>query len=85
MAAFDWEYFAEDPDPDKMNPVSSSHLAAVKYNRNEMILYVMFTDGSIWTYEGVDWGEYMGLLRADSKGVYFGENIRLSYAYERIA
>lgn len=84
MAAFDWEYFSESPDPDQMNPVDSSHLAAVKYNRNEMILYVMFTDDSIWSYEGVDWAEYMGLLRADSHGVYFGENIRLSYPYERL-
>lgn len=82
---FDWEYFTQDPDPDQMNPVSSSHLAAVKYNRNDRILYVMFTDGSIWSYDDVDWGTYMGLLRAGSHGEYFADNIRLEYVYERIA
>lgn len=84
MAAFDWDTFFEDPDPSQMNPVSSSHLSAVKYNRNEMMLFVLFTDGSIWSYEGVEWGTYLGLLRASSHGEYFGDNIRLEYPYERI-
>lgn len=81
----DWEEFSIDPDPAQMNPVSSSHLARVKYNRNDQMLFVQFTDGSIWSYEGVDWGTYMGLLRAGSHGEYFADYIRLEYPYERVS
>lgn len=70
--------------PEQLNPVDSSHLARVKYSRKLQILLVQFTDDSIWMYDGVEWGTYMSLLRAESIGSYFHYNIRTSYPYEEI-
>lgn len=67
-----------------LTPVSSSNIAAVGYYRNEMILIVAFNDGSMYAYQGVPWGEYMALRRAESKGSYHAENIRWTYSYEKI-
>lgn len=76
-----------DPDDwslENFTNVTSSHLSAVRYYRNYEILYVQFTDGSVWRYDGVEWGVYLGLRRAWSKGEYFHDNIRMSYNYERV-
>ena len=71
--------------PEKsLTPVSSSNIAAVGYYKNEMTLIVAFMDGSIYSYEGVPWGEYLSLRRAYSKGSYHAENIRWVYPYEKI-
>lgn len=67
-----------------MIAVESSNLAAIKYKPNEFVLYVAFLDGSVYKYEGVPPEEYRGLLRADSHGEYFYDNIRLVYDREQI-
>lgn len=66
-------------------PVSSSNLAAVGYNAERYELVIAFLDGSIYRYESVPPEEYRDLMRAESHGEYFVDNIRLIYPYERIA
>jgi hypothetical protein len=69
----------------KMYPVQSSNLAAVGYNKDAYELTIAFLDGSIYRYESVPIEEYVGLMRADSHGEFFVDNIRLVYGFERIA
>lgn len=76
---------AEELEGVRMLPVASSNLAAVGYDRKQYILIIAFLDGSVYRYDGVPYEEYSGLLRADSHGEYFVDNIRLIYPYERIA
>ncbi len=68
----------------KLQSVSSSNLAAVGYNKDSYQLVIAFLDGSVYRYYGVPEDEYFGLMRADSHGEYFVDNIRLEYEYERI-
>jgi hypothetical protein len=69
----------------QMYPVESSNLAAVGYNKDAFELTIAFLDGSIYRYEAVPMEEYVDLMKADSHGEYFVDNIRLTYAYERLA
>lgn len=69
----------------KLIPVASSNLAAVGYNAERYELVIAFLDGSIYRYESVPPEEYRDLMRADSHGEYFVDNIRLIYPYERIS
>ena len=69
----------------KMVPVDSSNLAAVSYNKESYELTIAFLDGSIYRYEGVPMEDYVDLMRADSHGEWFYDNIRLVFPYERIA
>jgi hypothetical protein len=66
-------------------PVDSSNLAAVGYDKKQHILFISFLDGSIYSYDGVPPEEVTGLMKADSHGEYFYDNIRLVYPYERLA
>ena len=69
----------------RMIPVESSNLAAVGYNKDSYELTIAFLDGSIYRYSGVPYEEYVDLMKADSHGEYFVDNIRLIYEFERIA
>lgn len=69
----------------RMFPVSSSNLAAVGYDKEAYELTIAFLDGSIYRYYGVPREEYTGLMRADSHGEHFYDNIRLIYPFERVA
>ena len=64
--------------------VSSSNLASVGYDAENMILEVEFRNGSVYRYSGVPFGIYTDLLNARSKGRYFHDHIRERYRYKRI-
>ena len=65
-------------------PVVSSNLASVAYDRREGLLEVDFNSGYTYQYQGVPPGVVRGLLRAPSAGKYFHRNVRYSYQYERL-
>ena len=44
-------------------------------------LCIEFTDGSIYTYEGVEPSTYASLKRSVSKGYYFNKAIRNNYSF----
>jgi hypothetical protein len=59
------------------NPVISSDLKSVGYDLEHKILEVEFKkDGSIYRYSNVPLRLYENLMRAESHGSYFSENIR---------
>jgi len=64
--------------------VESSNIAAVKYDASEKLLYVVFTSGAHYAYEGVPGGVYEGLLDAESVGRYFHAQIRNNFQAKKI-
>lgn len=64
-------------------PVASTAIASVSYNFISDDVTINFTDGSTYIYSGVPLDDYVGLVRASSKGEYFNANIRNNYSYVR--
>lgn len=68
----------------EMIDVSSSPVAKIGYDDNNQILYVRFTNNTLYIYKGVSVGEFKGLQNATSIGTYLHRNIKSLYPYERI-
>jgi hypothetical protein len=68
----------------EMINVSSSNVAAIGYDEANQILYVRFTNNTLYTYKGVPAGEFDGLQNASSVGSYLHRNIKNLYPYERV-
>jgi hypothetical protein len=64
--------------------VDSSNLESVGYDSNSNILEVEFKNGTLYQYTGVPEHIFPELIAASSVGVYFNENIRNNYDYQRI-
>ena len=61
----------------KMNPVESSVIAELGYNKNTRTLFIKFTSGDkIYIYENVEMEFYIDFLNADHKGYFYNDNIR---------
>jgi len=70
----------------KATSVGSSHLDAVKYNKNNKKLQVLFRSGALYEYDGVSAQRAKVLQSARSKGKYFNKYIRSEpYKYRRLA
>jgi hypothetical protein len=68
----------------KWTPVESSAFQAAAYAERQALLYLLFRSGEVYRYFDVPRGQYQELLAAESKGRYFGRNIRGRFRYERI-
>ena len=65
--------------------VRSSNMKYVGYDRATQKLYVMFNDGSVYEYTGVEPEIWNGLRGADSKGSFLHWFVKAnSYPYRRI-
>jgi len=65
-------------------PVSSSNLKSVGYDRVTQTLEIEFQSGAVYEYYNVPVGVYAGLMQASSHGQYFHQNIRNRYRYRRV-
>ncbi|KKN54196.1 hypothetical protein LCGC14_0594890 [marine sediment metagenome] len=65
-------------------PVSSSNIASIGYDENQMVLEVEFLNGRIYHYEGVPEYVFKDFLNSGSKGSFFHSNIRNTYPYSRV-
>lgn len=68
----------------KREPVESSNLAGIGYNRGARVLEIEFRSGGIYRYREVPAEIYEGLLNAESKGGYFVRHIRGRYEFRRM-
>ena len=68
-----------------LTPVSSSNVSAIGYDAATCGLFVRFTNGSLYRYEGVTAATYRSFLDAPSKGQFVWQHIRDRYPYKRIA
>lgn len=66
-------------------PVQSSSLLSVGYDKDTNTLEIEFRSDGIYQYFNVPEDIYSGLLNAPSKGTYFHEFIRGRYRYKRIS
>lgn len=62
--------------------VESSTIKEIAYENNE--LYVKFTSGSTYRYKGVSKELFESLKNSESKGKFFGANIKNKFEYERL-
>lgn len=62
--------------------VQSSIIDEVLYDGKDMT--ITFTSGSTYVYSNVPNEVYTDFVNADSKGRYFHNNIKESYAYTRL-
>lgn len=66
-------------------PVASSNIASVGYDSNSETLEIEFlTGGTIYQYYNVPDVEYDRLINANSVGKYFSDNIKNTYAFEKM-
>ena len=68
----------------KRKPVESSVLAAVGYDAGKRLLEIEFHSGAIYRYLEVPEEIHRRLLAAESKGHFFGANIRDKFRCERV-
>jgi len=64
--------------------VDSTTLASAGHDVSSAVLELQFRSGAVYQYFSVPHGVYQSLLCAPSKGVYFNQNIRGRYPYQRI-
>ena len=68
----------------KWTSVESSAFQAAAYAEGQALLYLLFCSGEVYRYFDVARRQYEEFLAADSKGRYFGRNIRGRFRYERM-
>lgn len=56
--------------------VDSSQLEAISYDHEKKILQVEFKGGAIYEYENVSSEIHDGLIKAESVGKFFNQNIK---------
>ncbi len=65
----------------QLQTVESDVIHAIGYDPDICLLEIIFNDGSIYQYRDVPPEVYEGLMNAESKGVYFHDNIREEFQY----
>lgn len=63
-----------------MQPVASSAINAVGYDRLSKMLVIEFHETGTYSYYNVPEHIYLGLMNAASKGTYFNDYIRDQYS-----
>lgn len=65
-------------------PVTSSNVVSVGYDKPTKTLEIEFRAGRVYRYSGVHANTARGLLVASSKGKYVWKNVRDRYAFVRV-
>lgn len=61
--------------------VSSSNIASIWYDEENLILEVEFLNSGIYQYSWVPLSEYQGLMNAGSHGTYLNQYIKPFYTF----
>ncbi|MGH7744966.1 MAG: KTSC domain-containing protein [Candidatus Dormibacteria bacterium] len=67
-----------------MQPVRSSHIAAIGHDQANQTLYVRFKDGATFAYSGVDPSQFDALRQAESVGSHFHRHIKGVHATKKV-
>lgn len=65
-------------------PVNSSNVSEIGYDDEEMVLYVRFSRGALYYYEGVPPDVWEQFMAADSAGKFVHTNLKGRYPYGRV-
>ncbi len=66
-------------------PVQSSEIALVGYDSRKELLEIVFRRGGVYRYRGVPETVHQELLKSESLGTYFSENIKETFHYVKVA
>ena len=69
----------------RRKPVDSTTMRSVGYQAESRILEIEFDSGRVYQYLEVPAKIYEQLLRAESKGRYFNDEIREIYPYVQVS
>ena len=64
-------------------PVNSSNLAAVGYDKDTQTLHVQFSSGGAYRYTGVPASTHQALMAAPSKGGFLAKHIKGRFFCQR--
>jgi hypothetical protein len=64
--------------------VESSSIKTVSYDKVEQKLWIRFQNDNLYEYRDVEKSIVDGLLEADSKGLFFANNIKSHYDFEKV-
>ena len=67
----------------KRTPMESSTIASAGYISGEGILEIEFRSGAVYRYKRVPKKIFIAFAKAQSKGRFFGSEIRGKYSFER--
>lgn len=70
--------------PLQRNPVESTNLRSVGYQRAGRVLEIEFRSGNIYRYRDVPLSAFEALMKAESKGRFFAQRIRGQYEFRRM-
>lgn len=65
-------------------PFTSSNIAAIRYEENQLLLEVEFLNGSLYHYYEVPQHVAQALDQAGSKGEFLAASIKGHYRYSRV-
>lgn len=68
----------------KHDDVKSSNIKSVGYDEKEKTLEVIFSNGSHYSYSGVDAEAYKSFVGAESIGKHFSTNIKSKYKFKKV-
>jgi KTSC domain len=68
-----------------MVSVSSSQISAVGYDPETMEARVEFTNGSVYSYQGVPMGITDEIIKSESPGRTFSATLKFGFTYSRIS
>ena len=66
------------------HPVVSSQIKSVGYHYQMCMMVIEFTNGSVYTYDGVPADIYETLIESKSKGTYFHKRIRDEFNTKKV-
>ena len=67
-----------------LEKVTSSSIDSIGYDPASQMLFIRFAAGTIYGYEQVPVEVYDNLLNSASKGIFFSQNIRGRYNYNKL-
>lgn len=65
------------------NPVRSSNIRSVGYDKKTEQLEIEFHQGKVYLYFDVPESIYMGIMSSGSKGTFFHNNIKESFSFRQ--
>lgn len=67
-----------------MNQVKSSNIDSVGYDKETAVMVVKFKNGTAYEYADVPQEKYLGMLKSDSVGSYFAQEVRNAHKASKI-
>ena len=68
-----------------MIPVNSSNIVAIGHDKEFARLFVEFTSGDTYRYDGVEADTFDAMLHAESVGKFHAAEIRGKYTYTKVS